>query len=327
MVSKNLKGQFMRTPLSNYQIDEIKRLYCNGKSIYKLMDKYHTSSYRIKGILRLGKIKVVRRIPNKKFNSKEEENKLINDFKSGKTIQQLKKYYGCSEHVILRILKKYEIPYNSRKLGIPKEEEIKEILRLYNKELKSILEISKIIKREQLFVSKILKNNNYGPGVGINKDYGTGHFMKGKKLIQFYGVEKAKILLQKNIEQRKKLIFPIKDTKIEVKIQNFLTYLQIEYFTHKYMNIEHGYQCDIFIPIQEGILRNIIIECDGDAFHYNPIKYKAEDRIFKNGMTAQERWDLDKSRTEELEAKGYRVIRLWETDIKKMDLNKFKEVI
>ena len=46
-----------------------------------------------------------------------------------------------------------------------------------------------------------------------------------------------------------KIVFPIKDTSIEVKIQNYLKELGVEFFTHQYIDIEHGYQCDVFIPI------------------------------------------------------------------------------
>ena len=72
---------------------------------------------------------------------------------------------------------------------------------------------------------------------------------------------------------------------------------------------------------------NLIIECDGDAFHFNPKKYKPEDKIFRNGMTAQERWNLDSTRTSELIEKGFKVLRLWEFEIKAMKLNEFKEKI
>ncbi len=126
-------------------------------------------------------------------------------------------------------------------------------------------------------------------------------------------------------ERRKKMIFPLKDTKIEVKIQDFLTALKIEFVTHKYMNINKGYQCDILIPEQEteGVIipQKTIIECDGDYFHMNPNKFKANDKCFKKGMTAKERWKLDDSRTKQLIEKGFRVIRLWEHEIKKMEVN------
>jgi len=132
-------------------------------------------------------------------------------------------------------------------------------------------------------------------------------------------------------QRRAKQIFPVKDSSIELKIQNFLSLLHIEYFTHKYMKIEHGYQCDILIPKQEteGVIisQKTIIECDGDYFHMNPNKFKANDKCFKKGMTAKEKWKLDNSRTKELIEKGFKVIRLWEHEIKVMELNDLRSKI
>ncbi len=86
-----------------------------------------------------------------------------------------------------------------------------------------------------------------------------------------------------------------KDTRPEVAMQNLLTDLQINFTKHKpLLNIEHKYQCDLFIE------PNIIIECDGDYFHNYP--YGRE---------------LDRVRTKELSDKGYKVIRFWEHEIKK----------
>lgn len=107
----------------------------------------------------------------------------------------------------------------------------------------------------------------------------------------------------KNIERRKYMVLPLKDTTIEIKIQNLLKELGIEFFTHQYMKIEHGYQCDILIPSM-----NLVIECDGDYWHKYPIGN-----------------DLDHIRTKELIEKGFKVLRLWEFEIKKMNLNDFNE--
>ncbi len=104
-------------------------------------------------------------------------------------------------------------------------------------------------------------------------------------------------------EMRKYQIFPLKDSSIEIKIQNYLKELQIEFFTHQYMNIKHGYQCDILIPSI-----NIVIECDGDYWHNYPIGK-----------------DVDHIRTSELIEKGFKVLRLWEFEINQMSLNKFKK--
>lgn len=101
---------------------------------------------------------------------------------------------------------------------------------------------------------------------------------------------------------RSKRVLPKKDTKIEVKIQEFLKFLGIEFFTHQYMHIEHGYQCDIFIPSL-----NMVIECDGDYWH----KYPTGNII-------------DNIRTKELLQRGFKVLRLWENEINKMDINNFR---
>ena len=155
---------------------------------------------------------------------------------------------------------------------------------------------------------------------------GKHHSEETKKKIGLSnaGLERSEETRKKIKKARAKQIFPLKDSSIELKIQDFLTALKIEFVTHKYMNIKNSYQCDIFIPIQNGIIKETIIEADGEFFHMNPEKYSAEDKIFKNGMTAKERWKLDNSRTKELIEKGFNVIRLWENDIRVMNINDFK---
>ena len=101
-------------------------------------------------------------------------------------------------------------------------------------------------------------------------------------------------------------VIPSKDTKIEVKIQNFLKQLDIDFVKHKpIINIEHYYQCDVFIPS-----KNLIIECDGDYWHNYPIG---------NFM--------DWVRNEEIPEAGYDLIRLWEWHINSMDIGEFKSLL
>lgn len=128
--------------------------------------------------------------------------------------------------------------------------------------------------------------------------------------------------IKRSKEIRAKQIFPIKDTSIEIKIQNFLSLLHIEFFTHKYISeISHAYQCDILIPVQEGINQKTIIECDGCYWHGCPI-------CFKNLNECQiKQIGKDEIRTKELQEVGFKVIRLREHDIKNMELDNFKEFI
>lgn len=119
-----------------------------------------------------------------------------------------------------------------------------------------------------------------------------------------YGKHLSEETKQKMKKARALQILPKKDTKPEIKIQNFLKELGIDFFTHQYIKeIEHGYQCDILIPSM-----NLVIECDGNYWHSYPIGR-----------------DIDHIRTKELIENGFKVLRLWEFEIKEMDLNKFQE--
>lgn len=124
-------------------------------------------------------------------------------------------------------------------------------------------------------------------------------------------------------EHRLKQVLPVKDSKPEKKIQTFLTELNIAFVKHKpIMNIEHPYQCDIFVPSL-----NLVIEADGDIFHAHPSLFKPDDIIPMVGYSARKKWDLDDSRTKELQEVGYKVLRFWECDIKKMSVDEFKSIL
>ena len=128
---------------------------------------------------------------------------------------------------------------------------------------------------------------------------------KGKTWEEFYGTRAIEIR-KKAKESRAKVITPMKDTSIEVKLQNFLKQLNIEFYPHQYMKeITHAYQCDILIPSL-----NLVIECDGDYWHNYPFGK-----------------DLDHIRTKELKEAGFNILRLWERDIKIIDLISFKEIL
>lgn len=125
--------------------------------------------------------------------------------------------------------------------------------------------------------------------------------MRREKLLGHHVNEKTRLAVKKN---RTNQIFPKKDSKIELKIQNFLRQLGIEFYTHHYIkNIEHAYQCDILIPSM-----NAVIECDGNYWHAYP--------------TGR---DIDHVRTKELIEKGFKVLRLWEYEINEMSINAFKD--
>ncbi len=141
-----------------------------------------------------------------------------------------------------------------------------------------------------------------------------GSFKKGHEVLESW----REAVKKNRINQ----IFPMKDSSIEVKLQKFLTEVHIEFYTHKYISeINHSYQCDIFIPKQIGIKQKTIIEADGCYWHgCNKCNKKIMDWTKKRRI-------LDNQRTKELIEKGFKVLRLWEHDIKTIELNDFKEII
>jgi len=158
------------------------------------------------------------------------------------------------------------------------------------------------------------------------KELNYGKWMKGRNISKesILKREKLKALKRKEIgyvspmrgkpswnkgiphteEHKKKLkykrgfqVTPVKDTSIEVKMQNLLKKNNVKFEKHKYIkNIKHGYQCDVFVPSKK-----LVIECDGDYWHKRP---------FGN--------PLDIIRSNELRAKGYKLLRFWESEIKPM---------
>ena len=63
---------------------------------------------------------------------------------------------------------------------------------------------------------------------------------------------------------------------------------------------------------------NILIEVNGDFWHGNPVIYKGDDIIpqpFKS-VKAKELWDKDEKKKTMAENKGYKVIYIWESELK-----------
>lgn len=223
--------------------------------------------------------------------------------KRSESMKGKNKYQRTEEHIKkLREAHLGKIPWNK---GISPSKETIEKQKATHKKTLSNLELRKIIS------DRISKANT-----------GRHHTKEAKKKISDTWNKLEYLEIAR--ERRAKQVFPFKDTKIEVKIQEFLKQLKLEFQTHTYIRIKHAYQCDLFIPSL-----NLVIECDGDRHHFNPKYFKADDKIYKDtayrkSSTAEQKWTLDADRTRELQEKGYKVLRLWERDIKKMTLVEFR---
>ena len=77
-----------------------------------------------------------------------------------------------------------------------------------------------------------------------------------------------------------------------------------------------NYYLDYYVPSM-----NIAVEFNGDWFHFNPSKYKADDVVeqFGHPVLVKERWEQDANRIEDIESTGINVMVLWESDYVKMN--------
>jgi len=232
-----------------------------------------------------------------KFQKLNQYRRGLEPINKGKTFEQL---YGIERANKIKVLinkdrigKTYEEIF-----GVKKAKEIKEKISkklagmnhpFYNKHLSPETKL----KLRNSHLGKNLGNLNPSKRVEVRIK-----ISKNRSGIYHTKATKEKIRIKRLLQ-----ITPKKDTKIEVKIQNYLKELKIDFFTHQYMkDIEHSYQCDILIPSM-----SLIIECDGDYWHKYPIGR-----------------GIDHIRTKELLEKGFRVLRLWENEIKEMNIEKFK---
>ena len=125
--------------------------------------------------------------------------------------------------------------------------------------------------------------------------------------------------LEKIRKARSKQVFPRHDSDAEKKLQNLCKIAQIQFMKHKNINLGfQRHQVDLFIE------PNICLEADGDFWHANPnpwinkgnwiAGFKADDRIIGK-VYAKDKWASDKKITLALEEMGFKVLRLWGTEL------------
>ena len=110
------------------------------------------------------------------------------------------------------------------------------------------------------------------------------------------------------------LKIPFKDTKIEVLTQSILEKNNIPFLKHKNFKLSNSnHQADIVIEPDK------VIEVNGDYWHFNPKIYDAEStqKLRDKSILAKEKWAYDKYLIEGMESQGYRVLVVWESELKK----------
>ena len=95
------------------------------------------------------------------------------------------------------------------------------------------------------------------------------------------------------------------------KLSNIFSDLERNFVIHDYFHVY-----DMYVPSL-----NVLIEFDGDYWHGNSNVYP------ETKFSEQIKWrrELDHYRTKELIEKGYKVLRLWEKEIKELNLEIFTE--
>ncbi len=113
---------------------------------------------------------------------------------------------------------------------------------------------------------------------------------------------------------RAKQKFPYRDTKIELITQSILEENNIIFKKHKnYKLSESNHQADITIEPDK------IIEVNGDYWHFNPKIYHAEStqKLRNQSILVKEKWAYDKYVIEGMKSQGYKVLVVWESELKK----------
>jgi len=172
-------------------------------------------------------------------------------------------------------------------------------------------------------ISKSLIGNKRALGhknIGIhNGMFGKHHTAQSRKMMG----EKISIVMRgkpKSQEHREKIklarskqIVPQKDTSIEVIMQNILRKRQIPFITHPPIK---G-QPDQFVSLNGGSLLSpgICIFEDGCWWHQCPHCYPKRSSY----ISVKNRPEQDSKITEELQRQGYKVVRIWEHELKEPD--------
>ena len=146
-------------------------------------------------------------------------------------------------------------------------------------------------------------------------------------MIEFQNTPEQK---EKKSKWRAKQKIPKKDTKPEIILQGICKDEGIEFTTQKAIKLQHydwhnirRHQVDLFIE------PNICILSDGDYWHANPNPYRVSsvrlhagikpDRVLvassKKKKIAKYVRETDAGITRDLESQGYKVLRLWASDL------------
>jgi G:T-mismatch repair DNA endonuclease (very short patch repair protein) len=119
-------------------------------------------------------------------------------------------------------------------------------------------------------------------------------------------------------------------SKVQLLVENYLSEIGVEFESEaagKFLKFNKFIDRD-YCPRPDILLKNkkIVIEIYGDRWHGNPKMYRAHEIIktWKGRISVREIHKFDKIRQKHIESFGYKVIILWERDIRR-DFNKIQK--
>lgn len=186
----------------------------------------------------------------------------------------------------------------------------------------------------------------YGSENVLSKDTISYH-KRNKTVKRKYGVSNV-FQLKENIEKSRKTMLEKygvtcssqlpwyernfgRTSKIHLQIEEYLKSQEIIFESEKLGFLKFNKALNrLFSPKVDILIesKKIIIEVNGDRWHANPKFFKKDDLIktWEGNVTAEHIWNYDNMRLTHLESFGYKVIVLWEDDIKK-NFGKIKKIL
>lgn len=139
-----------------------------------------------------------------------------------------------------------------------------------------------------------------------------------ERWVDQFGLDEA---VRRQLDWQAKNVLPAKSrhTKPELMLADMLRLMNVKFIDQ--FPLPRMY-CDFFLPDY-----NMIVEVDGDYWHANPSLFAPTDLIGKKKTMAQEIWARDAERTNKIQSLGYKVMRIWSSDLKKTTAQQLVEDI
>jgi G:T-mismatch repair DNA endonuclease (very short patch repair protein) len=286
-------------------LPEIKELYkIDFKSIYKILE--------IKGF----KVRTISESHENAYKKAQLTSLLkygVDNISKLDRIKEQKKLTFLAHYGVDNIFKtdEFKIALNKHmlekfgKLSVPNGKKISETRKLFTTE-----------KREE--IRKKYKETSFN-------NYGVEHPFKCKEVSNkathtksLFSIEKWNTINEKtrktnNLKYGVDYLFQLSNTfisKLELEVCNILKENNIDFVQQKFIN-KNAY--DILLTKQK-----LIIEVNGDFWHANPLIYKENDILNHpiNSVIAKDLWKKDADKRINAEQYGYKVLYIWEHDIR-----------